>query len=234
MSAIDRDFFFKTIRQTLFRGAMEQSQVDGCNAILDSWEKNSTLTDNRWLAYAFATAYHETAFTMQPINERGGNDYFFKMYDKDGDRPQVAATLGNTEPGDGVLFHGRGYVQLTGRTNYSRMGDLLGIDLTSNAACANRALEPDIAAQIMEIGMRDGIFTGKKFSDYFNADTTDWVNARRIINGLDRAEEIAAYGRSFMDAIRPAPEGASAPDEPTGPIRRFLSRLFKGRSRRET
>ena len=228
MSPIDRDFFFKSVRQTMFRAAMEQSQVDGCNAILDSWEKDSSLTDDRWLAYALATAYHETAFTMQPINERGGDDYFFKMYDKDGDRPEVAERLGNTEPGDGVLFHGRGYVQLTGRANYTRMGSLLGIDLTSNAACADRALEPDIASRIMETGMRDGLFTGKKFADYFNAEITDWVNARRIINGTDRADEIGAYGRSFMDAIRPAPAMARAPDESGGLVSRFLSRLFKG------
>jgi putative chitinase len=234
MAGIDRDYFFKTIRLTLFRGAMTQSQVDGCNAILDSWDKDSSLADDRWLAYAFATAYHETAFTMQPINEYGGDAYFFKMYDKDGDRPEVAARLGNTEPGDGILFHGRGYVQLTGRANYTRMGQLLGIDLTSNASCADRALNPETASSIMEIGMRNGIFTGKKFADYFNAQTTDWINARRIINGLDRAEEIGAYGQSFMDAIRPAPTMASPSDGTGGLLRRLVSRLFKGGSARKT
>ena len=129
--------------------------------------KNSSIADDRWVAYALATAYHETAFTMQPINEYGGDAYFFKMYDKDGDRPEVAARLGNTDPGDGVLFHGRGYVQLTGRANYTRMQQLLEIDLTSNASCADRALNPDTASRIMEIGMRDGIFTGKKFRRLF-------------------------------------------------------------------
>jgi len=234
MSPVDRDFFFQTVRQTLFRGAMIQSQLDGCNAILDSWDKNSSIADDRWVAYALATAYHETAFTMQPINEYGGDAYFFKMYDKDGDRPEVAARLGNTDPGDGVLFHGRGYVQLTGRANYTRMQQLLEIDLTSNASCADRALNPDTASRIMEIGMRDGIFTGKKFVDYFNAQTTDWINARRIINGLDKAEEIAAYGRSFMDAIRPTPAMASTSDGAASLLGRFVSRLLKSGLPRKT
>jgi putative chitinase len=55
--------------------------------------------------------------------------------------------------------------------------------------------------QILFIGMRDGLFTGKKFGDYFNNSKTDWLNARRIINGVDRAEKIAAYTRDFYACL---------------------------------
>lgn len=54
----------------------------------------------------------------------------------------LAARLGNTQPGDGKRFKGRGAIQLTGRANYSRFGTLLGLDLVSDPA---RAAAPDAA-----------------------------------------------------------------------------------------
>jgi hypothetical protein len=162
------------------------------------WEPAYTKKDDRWLAYALGTAYHEVAFTMQPIHERGGPRYFFAMYDKDGSRPRVAASLGNTQRGDGVRFHGRGYVQLTGRSNYTKAGRLAGADLVSDPELA---IDPAIASKILFTGMETGLFTGKKFSDYFNKTTEDWINARRIINGVDKAPQIAAYAKRFYGAI---------------------------------
>lgn len=201
MSKINRKNFFDRVRSKLFTGALTQPQVDGLTEILNVWEKKHAAKDDRWLAYALATSFHETAFKMKPIHETGGRDYFFRMYDKHGQRPAVAARLGNTEAGDGVLFHGRGYVQLTGRRNYAAMGKLFGVDLTADDAAANRVLELDLAAKIMFQGMEGGLFTGKKFADFFKGDTADWKNARKIINGLDSAEKIAVYGREFYDSI---------------------------------
>ncbi len=51
------------------------------------------------------------------------------------------------------------------------------------------------------IGMIDGDFAGKKLGDYFNDRSEDWVHARRIVNGLDRADEIAEYAKKFYAAI---------------------------------
>jgi putative chitinase len=183
--------------EAVWRQAL-RPQANGLGAILDNWERDRAKQDDRWLAYALATTYHETAFTMQPINEKGGPMYFFSMYDKDGDRPKVAARLGNTAKGDGVRFHGRGYVQLTGRTNYRKAGRLVEADLLNDA---NLALDPTIAGKILFTGMETGLFTTKKFGDYFNKSTEDWINARRIINGLDKAPHIADYGRKFYGAI---------------------------------
>jgi len=195
---INRKFFFDHVRAELFGGQLSQSQVDGMVTVLDEWEEKYSKEDDRWLAYMLATIYHETARTMQPIHEIGGDAYFFKMYDPKGSRPQVAAMLGNTKNGDGVLFHGRGFVQLTGRRNYEKMGKLLKVNLVSQP---DLALETKIATQILFIGMKDGIFTGKKLEDYLSPMIDDWVQARKIINGLDKADTIVGYGHKFYAAI---------------------------------
>ncbi|SDB39287.1 hypothetical protein [Bauldia litoralis] len=195
---INRKFFFDEVRWSLFGGSLTQAQVDGMSGVLDEWEENHRNDDDRWLAYMLATIFHEVAKRMQPIHEFGSDAYFFRMYDKDGERPAVAKALGNTHKGDGVKFHGRGFVQLTGRDNYKRMSKLLGVDLIKNP---DDALKLDVATSILFIGMRDGVFTGHKLADYFNPMEEDWIEARRIINRLDRAEMIAGYGRKFYASI---------------------------------
>ena len=198
MAGINRRFFYDTVRLTLFDGRMRQTQVNGMNVFLDYWENGFASNDDRWLAYMLATAYHEVDKKMQPIKEYGSDAYFFRMYDIEGQRPDVARDLGNAQPGDGVKFHGRGYVQLTGRRNYQDMSNRLGVDLLSNPELA---LETDIAARIIFEGMIDGSFTGKKLSDYFNPTTENWKQARRIVNRPDKAELIAGYGKLFYRAI---------------------------------
>lgn len=200
--SINKETFFHTIRDNLFGGHFTQSQVDGLGTLVDVWEA-SGYTDRRWFAYMLATAFHETAQTMQPIHERGGNAYFTKMYDIRGNRPSLARQMGNISPGDGAKFCGRGYVQLTWRVNYHKMSGLLGVDLEGNP---DLAMQPDIAAKVMFEGMTKGSshvgdFTGKSLENYFNDKTEDWVNARRIINGTDCAQAIAAYAKKFYAAM---------------------------------
>lgn len=175
--------FFAALRVAL--GPMSQSQVDGFNELF----KAMAAWPISWAAYGLATVWHETAATMQPIKERGGDAYFKRMYDINGERPHVARSLGNLSPGDGVKYAGRGYVQLTGKTNYEKYG------------LANRpddAMLPHEAARVMVNGMERGRFTGKKLADYLPG---DYVNARRIINGTDKASEIATLARTFEKAL---------------------------------
>lgn len=179
--------FFADVRAAF--GALSQSQVDGFNALLAATAHWPT----SWRAYALATAWHETAATMQPIKERGTADYFRRMYDLEGQRPEVAKRLGNRLPGDGAKYAGRGYVQLTGRANYAVYG------LTDRP---DDAMKPDVAARILVDGMEKGRFTGRGLGDYLPRDgRPDYVNARRIINGVDRAEQIAGYARTFEGAL---------------------------------
>jgi len=196
---IDRGKFFARIRVGKLLGpVLDQSEVDGCEAVLDAMDDLPA----SWVAYALATAYHETAHTMRPIAECGGPKYFFRMYDKAGNRPNVAAVLGNVQAGDGAKFCGRGYVQLTGRTNYAKAGRELNVNLLANP---DRAMEPGIAANVMRLGMTQGWFTGRRLRDYLPATgpvtRADFIQARRIINGQDRANDIADYAVQFMGAL---------------------------------
>lgn len=70
--------FFDAMRRGLLGPTLSQSEVSGCNAIIDAMQGLPL----SYTAYALATAYKETARTMQPIDERGGPSYFAK-YDND-------------------------------------------------------------------------------------------------------------------------------------------------------
>lgn len=126
------------------------------------------------LAYVLATVYHETAFTMKPIKERGGLRYLkSKKY---------------------YPYFGRGYVQLTWDYNYKKAGIQEGIDFIKNP---DLLLVPKYAIPICITGMREGWFTGKKLSDYMTLQKSDFENARRIINKLDAYQKIATYARQY-------------------------------------
>lgn len=177
---IDRDKFFSGAREAVFRGSLAQSQVDGLNTILDGFEAQGDL---RWLAYELATVFHETAATMQPISEWGHG---------------AGRPYGHPDPVTRQVYYGRGFIQLTWKSNYQAMSSVVGENLVADPTLA---LEPAIAAKIMFYGMERGSFTGRKLADYFNAKTTDYVNARRIINGTDCAAQIAIYAQEFHAAL---------------------------------
>ncbi|HUS84366.1 MAG TPA: glycoside hydrolase family 19 protein [Anaerolineales bacterium] len=189
---MDRKVFYDKVRGAIFRGGISQKQLDGMQAVLDEWEARY-LQDRRWLAYMLATDYHETAHRMEAIREYGkgrGRKY------------------GVRDAKTGHVYYGRGLVQLTWARNYKTMGQLLELDLYGNP---DLALQLPVAVQIMFEGMLRGSFTGKKLADYFTESKTDWINARRIINGTDKATLIAGYARKFHAALVAASEPLKSP-----------------------
>ena len=147
---------FSIIKQKL--GKLTQSQVDQLNLLVSTCDSNSLSL--KQTAYCLATVWHETGTTMLPIVEKGPMPYFNKY-----DTGAIAQSLGNTPQadGDGYKFRGRGYVQITGTTNYRKFSKILGIDLLTYP---DLALDKDNAATIMVDGMKDGVFTGKSLTDY--------------------------------------------------------------------
>lgn len=190
--------FFNTVRSTLFGGKLSQSQVDSLNAILAECKAND-ICDLRHTAYILATAYHEVGKELQPVREgfaktnQGAIEAVTNIYKKGRISVNYAKPKAN-----GHSYYGRGYVQLTWDFNYINAGKKLGIDLYGSP---DMALQPVIAAKILVKGMIDGWFTGRKLSDYFNELKTDWVNARRIINGTDKAEKVAVHAIDFHRAL---------------------------------
>ncbi|HHX31084.1 MAG TPA: hypothetical protein GX712_00650 [Bacteroidales bacterium] len=186
---------FNEINNTLFKGTLTNKQKEGINYKLKAFDKHD-ITDDRWRAYMLATSFHETARTMQPIEERGkgaGKPY--------GQRRKYSGAI-YAEPDK--LFFGRGDVQLTWYENYELMGRLLDLPLLEEPELA---LNPLVSARIMIEGMTRGVsgrgdFTGVSLENYFNANREDPFNARRIINRLDCAKLIEGYYRKFLSALR--------------------------------
>lgn len=196
---IDHAKFFAGYREAY--GKLSQATVNGLELLGRNMEEDTTLKNVQWAAYMLATVKHECANKWMPITEFGNKAYFNKYETS----TSIGKRLGNIQPGDGYRYRGRGYVQITGRANYARLTKALGLGPTEDLEVdPDQTLRPIIAYRIMSVGMRNGLFTGKKLSDYINAQGCDYRNARRIINGVDRAELIAGYAKTLESIIRAA------------------------------
>lgn len=176
---IDPTVFFNEFRNQF--GSLNQSQVDGINFLLINMveDTEAAFTElpvyNRQMAYLWATTKHEVANTFLPITEFSNTH----CVNYDG----------------GCLYKGRGYVQLTHRYNYASMSPIVGVDLVEEPTLA---LVPDIAYTVMSYGSFNGVFTGRALGQYINTDLTDYYNARRVINGTDKASLIRGYAEKFQ------------------------------------
>lgn len=121
-----------------------------------------------------------------PIHEYGDAAYFTRMY-------QGRADLGNLQPGDGIKFAGAGYVQLTGRTNFTEYGKRLGIDLVDNPALA---LDPHVAALVLALYFKDhnipalaaaGNWQGVR--EAVNGGLNGWQRFIQVVNALEAVAE---------------------------------------------
>lgn len=176
---INREIFYREIRP-LF-GTLKTGQVMGMNVKLDYYDDNQDLMTIPQFAYVLGTNFHETDKKMQPIEEYGKG--IGKPYGK-----MI----------NGKAYFGRGDAMLTWLDNYRRAGVMVGHDLVKQPELA---LVPSISAEIIMKGSAIGLFTGKKLSDFITEERVDFVNARRIINGMDRAVLIGGYAMKFLGAL---------------------------------
>lgn len=144
------------------------------------------VTDKQQIAYILATTVHESGAGKYMEEIASGSAY------------EGRKDLGNNQSGDGVRYKGRGFVQITGRNNYTNWSKKLGIDLVGNPEQAER---PEIAARILVQGMKEGSFTGKKLSDYIGGGKQDFEGARRIVNGTDKAGTFAGTARKILAVL---------------------------------
>lgn len=196
---IDRGRFFAELRP--LAGRLRQDQVEAAETLLGFIESDPPPLMTQ-AAYYLATAWHETAATLRPVRERGTVTYLEQRYDplkgSTPNRRARALAMGNVQPGDGVRYCGRGYVQLTWANNYRLFSDRLEVDLLTDP---DLALRPDLAYRILHLGLQQGLFTGAALGTYLRATATDYIGARRCVNGLDRAMQIARYAQTFARAL---------------------------------
>lgn len=209
---IDRKRFYQEFRpyfREVTGGNVTPTQVKNLEFLLDGFERSEWFSaDVRRMAYALATIHIETYLPKinsryAPVREGGGKAYFIRRY---WNNTKIRKQLGNQTEEDAWRRCGRGFVQETGLANDIKFAKLTGIDLVSDP---DLAMVPDNALKIMEVGMIHGTWTGRKIGDYIGA-TTDYKGARRVINGQDRAAEIAGYARNFEHFLRDAIATASA------------------------
>lgn len=198
--------FYDAVRSSLYGGALNNDQVAGIEAIGQAWEQYGD-GDPRKLAYILATAHHETG-AFKYVREIWGPTAAQKKYEGRKD-------LGNTVAGDGKKFMGRGFVQLTGRRNYNDWSKRTGLDLVKEP---DLVTQPAVAARILVQGSILGTFTGKALAAYIDANKADYVQARRVINGTDRAVLIAGYAEQFLSALKDAPAVAPTPKPRPVPV----------------
>ncbi|WP_254807304.1 XVIPCD domain-containing protein [Xanthomonas campestris] len=123
------------------------------------------VTDPKQISYMLATAQHETRNFQAPEEDFGRSQ---------------ARKLGYS---GGEEFYGRGYVHLTHDYNYAKFDKLLGLN-SEMVRNPDMAKQPEIAAKVLVVGMRDGLFTGKPLDRYIDNDSHDVYNARRVVNGV--------------------------------------------------
>lgn len=176
----DPSVFFGLVRG--ITGPLNQIQVETINRLL----AGAAHWPTGWLAYGLATAWHEARFEPQPEWGKGkGRAY------------AAAGKYGQPQ-------YGRGLVQLTWDKNYEWADKALGLG-GKLLADFDLALDPDIAARVLILGMETGAFTGKALGNFLMGEEGAldlFTGARRIINGTDKAALIAGLAMRFQSALK--------------------------------
>jgi hypothetical protein len=196
---IDRRVFFKMYRQEL-DNHLTQDEVEAINNFLDWIEDDDRIPAIQEKAYVLATVFHETNMTFLPVVEAY---WLSEIWRKKNLRYYP--------------WHGRGFVQLTWKSNYVKMSTEVGEDLVGDP---NAAMDPGIAYEILVVGMVKGLFTGYGLGDFWCDYVDDdggsyfnYVDARKIVNGTDKKYRIAQYARAFEDILEDSLREVKEPEQ---------------------
>jgi hypothetical protein len=203
----DKKRFYEIIRP--FFGSLTQEQVDGMEGIFKAFEEVGD-KDVDTLAYALATAYHETGKKMVPVREgfaktdKGARSAVAKLAAKRGPN-SAPAKYGQPAGPYGHVYYGRGHVQLTWHHNYRGSSKDAGVDLEKYP---DKMLDPTISARVLIRGIMDGRWNGqgKGIEAYEGSDDKlsreEAIQARRLVNVQDKALTIAVYFEHFYNALK--------------------------------
>lgn len=214
---INKKLFYDKYREK-FGKIKKENTVKCINAILDVFDNNPIkVKPLEKMAYMLATVRHECGPNMLPITEnlnysarrltqvwpsRFPTIDHAKKYANDPVRLGNAVYGGRLGNGilEGFMYRGRGFVQITGYTNYKKFSELLGLDLVKSPELAKNV---DTAAIILYKGMVDGMFTGRKLSGYIREAGVDFYGARAIVNA-DKSrvgKKIAKDAEKFLEVL---------------------------------
>lgn len=176
-------FDFDAGRKVLFRSGYSQRQIDAINAIMNECNSQGVRLKSQ-VAYILATPYHEAynwkdaGSRMTCLVELGGDTYLrSKPY---------------------YPWYGRGFAHVTHKENYQKESKRMGIDLIKSP---DLLFDYKIAANSLVWCMMNGGYTTAKLTTFVNSGKTDFPNARRVINGTDKAELIAGYAMEFLKCL---------------------------------
>lgn len=187
MLKFDRKLFFDAYHAAF--GRLSQSQVEGLEFLLRAIEADPCWKRVEEVAYVLSTVHHETAHTFQPIKEY---------------RAKVGTKLRKTQDRYWLSgFYGRGYVMITWEDNYKKFGI---------AETPDKALEPETAYRILSEGTRKGLFTKRKLGDFINDKDVDYYEARTVVNGHDKALQIADNAEKFERILKASQVSESVVD----------------------
>jgi len=190
----------KTVFRFLYGLRVRKSYVRKLNEqnldlLLSFMEKDTAVDDLRWFAYMLATVLIECGAAFRPISEDGCNDTTGcvpirtnpRNYGKPTPCPNLLRKPAQPCPAGKKThtYYGRGYVQLTHLRNYKKLSDRLGLG-DQLVHFPERAIQPDISYNVMSVGMREGLFTRHRLSDYISGKRCDYRSARAIINPRDQ------------------------------------------------
>lgn len=214
---MDRAKFYHGIRNTLYKG-LPNTAVTTLEAILDAIENRKISIDH--VAYMMATAYHEVGPNLIPIRENLNYSTASRIKQVWPSRFKSLAAAqpyvnnpkqlankvyngryGNAENGDdGWNYRGGGLPQTTFKDNYAKVGQIIGYDLVKQPELI---LEPRVAVAALVEGSLQGIYTGKKLSDFKTGDyynMRDVINADKKLNGKKIADHAKVFEKALHDA----------------------------------